>query len=220
MRYDLPPQQNENIKKAKALLQIIQNRKDYKPTLRTTGPYLTVLCSAGRLNRAQEFFDKMVELGVKPSLIEYTLMIKMYARSRRIGYAIQTFQQMEAKGITPDTLCYERIIRGCALNGHITQAIEYLKRLCQTGDFPTRFVMLPLIHRTKPFPDTWKEIRSALSLSRLPSHMIDEYFPRKKREEPAPLITDRSVRFRKSNPRGPMKSPKRLKPKEVIISNW
>lgn len=223
MKYDLPPAQNVNIKKASALLEVIQGRQDYSPSVRTLTPYLFVLCEAGRLNRAHEFFEEMKSLSLPLTVREYTPMIKMYLRNRRTGHAIQLYDEMVSRGIQPDLLCLEIMIQKCALNNYVQKSLEYLTALCKTGDFPTPRTLRPLIARTKGYVTTWEEIKNILLTSRVPKNMIQSYFPKAEirgRRTEHPMTTQRSVRTRKSPPRPPMTSPKRLKVREVTISQY
>jgi pentatricopeptide repeat protein len=223
MRYDLPEAQNINIRKATALLKVMQERHDFLPSTLTLTPFLFVLCEAGRLNRAHEFFDEMKALSIPLTVRDYTPMIKMYLRNKRPGRAIQLYDEMVSLGIKPDLLCMELMIQQCAVNKYIQKSLEYLHTLCQTGEFPSPRALRPLIHNTKGYVTTWDEIRRILSLSRVPKPLLDTYCPKSEirgRRLAHPLTTDRSVRTRRSPPRPPMKSPKRLKVREVTISQY
>ena len=56
------------------------------------------------------FKEKMVERGMEPTLITYSILVKGLTRAKRIGDAYFVLKEMTKKGFPPNVIVYNNLI--------------------------------------------------------------------------------------------------------------
>eukprot|EP01104_Vermistella_antarctica_P001183 TRINITY_DN1123_c2_g2_i1.p1 TRINITY_DN1123_c2_g2~~TRINITY_DN1123_c2_g2_i1.p1 ORF type:complete len:1059 (+),score=264.02 TRINITY_DN1123_c2_g2_i1:237-3413(+) len=124
----------------------------------TLDSYLGVFCNANRIEEAHKVMGLYVRFNVRPGLISYTQLMKMYAQQGMPAETSSVFAKMLADGIKPDQNVYSHLVYGCAKAGHINSAMKFLREMTGKGMrmCPTR--VKALYSKVVRFPDLKQEI--------------------------------------------------------------
>ncbi|KAM9958537.1 hypothetical protein ACTFIW_009071 [Dictyostelium discoideum] len=148
-----------NIEKSEKVLQEMKAR-GIPLTKYPMDEYLKVLTHSGRLNRARETFDiEYPKHNIKPDIITYGIIIKMYVDHRRLEKALEILHQMKNNGIEGDYYIYLTLMFGTAKVGYAKTCLKIANEMNRLG-FPPKIEDLKgILLRFNEYPDIVNEIK-------------------------------------------------------------
>ncbi|KAF8019710.1 hypothetical protein BT93_G0415 [Corymbia citriodora subsp. variegata] len=108
-------------------------KRDFQPNLQTFNILLSGWKSA---EEAENFFEEMKEMGVKPDVVSYNSLVDVYCKGREIDNAYKVVEKMREEDISPDVITYTSIIGGLGLVGQPDKARDILKEMKEYGCYP------------------------------------------------------------------------------------
>jgi len=99
---------------------------------------LLLACSnAGRVLEAEEIFGDMINIGVSPTNVTTSIMVKMYGKAKQLDKAIDVSQLVEATfGVKPNLYVYTCLIQACVRNKHVRKSWEVFVTMLLAGVMP------------------------------------------------------------------------------------
>ncbi|PQM40474.1 pentatricopeptide repeat-containing protein [Prunus yedoensis var. nudiflora] len=91
----------------------------------------------GKYERAIDLFNKMVEIGLSPTLVTYNVMLDVYGKMGRSWYKILgLLEEMRSKGFEFDEFTCSTVISACGREGLLNEAKEFFAGLKSQGYVP------------------------------------------------------------------------------------
>ncbi|KMZ56681.1 putative Pentatricopeptide repeat-containing protein [Zostera marina] len=110
-----------------------QFKHQFQPDLQT----FNILLSGWKSSEdAEEFFEEMKQLGVKPDLVSYNCLIDVLCKNRELEKAYKIIETMKESDIYPDVFTYTSMIGGLGLIGQPDKARDILKDMSECGCYP------------------------------------------------------------------------------------
>jgi pentatricopeptide repeat protein len=109
---------------------------------------LLLACSrADRVSEAEEIFDDMHKLGMTPTSVTTSIVVKMYGRAKMPNKAFEVFDLIEqGYGEKPNLYAYTCLIQACAQNRQVRRSWEVFDRMLHRGIEPDSVTYGTLIH--------------------------------------------------------------------------
>ncbi|EFR00080.1 hypothetical protein MGYG_03087 [Nannizzia gypsea CBS 118893] len=85
-------------------------------------PLLYVHARTGDVKETQKWFNRVSELGVKPQVQYWNILLTAYSKNKDLEGALRTFQQMLRSGMTPDAVSFT-ILMGLSAGRGDTKAV-------------------------------------------------------------------------------------------------
>jgi pentatricopeptide repeat protein len=82
-----------------------------------------------RVNNAFDYFNNMVESGLKPSLIAHEVVINGLVDAGKVDIAWEVFVKMPERGVKPSTACYELLLKAYLKIGNLEDGIQLAKQM-------------------------------------------------------------------------------------------
>lgn len=111
---------------------------------------LSIIISAlgrlGKVNLAQETFDKALSAGFGRNVYAYSALVSAYGRSGRCSKALEVFESMKRSGCKPNLITYNTVIDACGKGGvDFKKALELFEEMQREGVEPDRITFNSLI---------------------------------------------------------------------------
>jgi pentatricopeptide repeat protein len=106
---------------------------------------LDVACRVGDMDRGEELWRSMPELGVEPDLISFSTLVKGYCVQGDLERALGIFAQIRRRGLRPDAILYHSILDGCANRQTVELAEQILRDMIADGHSPTNITLSILV---------------------------------------------------------------------------
>ncbi|KAK9091867.1 hypothetical protein Syun_026778 [Stephania yunnanensis] len=97
-----------------------------KPDSWTFSSLITIYSCSGRVSKAEDMLNEMMEAGFEPNIFVLTSIIQCYGKANRTDDVVRTFYRLHELGITPDDRFY-----GCLLNVMTQTPKEELGKLIE-----------------------------------------------------------------------------------------
>ncbi|KAK9089887.1 hypothetical protein Scep_028969 [Stephania cephalantha] len=97
-----------------------------KPDSWTFSSLITIYSCSGRVSKAEDMLNEMMEAGFEPNIFVLTSIIQCYGKANRTDDVVRTFYRLRELGITPDDRFY-----GCLLNVMTQTPKEELGKLIE-----------------------------------------------------------------------------------------
>ncbi|XP_062030631.1 pentatricopeptide repeat-containing protein At3g61520, mitochondrial-like [Rosa rugosa] len=98
---------------------------------------LTALGRGNDFKRMSELMAKMEEMGIKPDVITFGILVNRLCKSRRIDAALEVFEKMSGgvKGVSaePDVIIYNTLIDGLCKVGRQEEGLRLMGRMRSQG---------------------------------------------------------------------------------------
>jgi pentatricopeptide repeat protein len=109
---------------------------------------LLLACSrADRVAEAEEIFNDMHKLGMTPTSVTTSIVVKMYGRAKMPNKAFEVFDLIEqGYGEKPNLYAYTCLIQACAQNRQVRRSWEVFDRMLRRGIEPDSVTYGTLIH--------------------------------------------------------------------------
>lgn len=109
---------------------------------------LLLACSkAGRLADCERIFDEMCALGMRPTHVTISILVKMYGRAKMLSSAIAVADRMEKEyGETPNLHVYTCLIQACAQNGQVRKSWDVFNHMLASGIEPDAITYGAMVH--------------------------------------------------------------------------
>ncbi|XP_042495975.1 pentatricopeptide repeat-containing protein At1g71060, mitochondrial [Macadamia integrifolia] len=135
----------------------------------TTGIYNALIDTLGKIKQFKLIWNLVNTMKSKALLTKdtFALIIRRYARARKINEAIETFERMEKFGLNPDLLDFNRFIDTLSKSRHVKKAQEVfdeMKNRRFTPDLRTYTILL----------EGWGQEQNELKLKEVYTEMRDE----------------------------------------------
>lgn len=92
--------------------------------------------SAGNMLEADKYFYYMLDNGLVPNNVFYTVLINRHFKAGNLMEAFSTFRTILGLQVLPDLQTYSAFIHGLSTNGKIQEAIETFIELKEKGFSP------------------------------------------------------------------------------------
>ena len=66
----------------------------------------------GKLEEAWELFDKILEIGLVPTVVTYNVLIDGHCKENKLNNAFEILNRMEKSGCKPNVRTYNELING------------------------------------------------------------------------------------------------------------
>eukprot|EP00249_Psilotum_nudum_P020484 c27725_g1_i2 orf=572-3229(+) len=107
---------------------------------------ISALGRLGKVDLAQETFDKAVVAGFGRNVYAYSALVSAYGRSGRFREALEVFELMKTFGCKPNLITYNSVIDACGKGGEdLNKAVEIFKEMQREGVEPDRITFNSLI---------------------------------------------------------------------------
>ncbi|PWA53297.1 pentatricopeptide repeat (PPR) superfamily protein [Artemisia annua] len=127
---------------------------DCEPNLFTYNLVLNVL--VGKVTDALVLFDEMLDRGIVPSKITYTVVLTGLCNAKRIDDAYRLLENMKSSGNRPDGITYNALLNGVCKLGRMDEAFALLKDFQKDGfelDLNSYSSLIDGLFRTKRFKE-------------------------------------------------------------------
>lgn len=108
-------------------------KQNFRPNLQT---FNILLAGWKSSDEAEEFFEEMRQLGVKPDVVTYNCLIDVYCKGRELEKAYKLVEKMRDEDMSPDVITYTMIVGGLGLVGQPDKARDILKEMKEDGCYP------------------------------------------------------------------------------------
>jgi pentatricopeptide repeat protein len=78
-------------------------------------------------------WTEMKEMGIRPDVICYTVLIDRHCKTDNLQDAIALFDVMIDRGLKPDTVTYTALLSGCCNRGDVDRAITLVNEMSSKG---------------------------------------------------------------------------------------
>lgn len=107
---------------------------------------ISTLGRLGKVNLAQETFDKAALAGFGRNVYAYSALVSAYGRSGRYGKALEVFEAMKRFGCKPNLVTYNAVIDACGKGGvEYKKALRFFEEMEREGVEPDRITFNSLI---------------------------------------------------------------------------
>eukprot|EP00339_Tiarina_fusa_P023090 CAMPEP_0117085128 /NCGR_PEP_ID=MMETSP0472-20121206/59878_1 /TAXON_ID=693140 ORGANISM="Tiarina fusus, Strain LIS" /NCGR_SAMPLE_ID=MMETSP0472 /ASSEMBLY_ACC=CAM_ASM_000603 /LENGTH=344 /DNA_ID=CAMNT_0004814327 /DNA_START=98 /DNA_END=1129 /DNA_ORIENTATION=- len=96
--------------------------------------YISVYAEALRLRQVEALMPLFDEFGLKPIPSTYTMLLKMYSKTRRVEQCFDVYRQMKQHDIIPDKFGWRHLLNVCARTKYYANGFKIL-RLMIASDF-------------------------------------------------------------------------------------
>jgi len=131
-------QKSDDSAKLKELNELIQNKKE-------TFRYSSLIAQhikVGKLKKAEEIFNQMLEHDIKPDVVTYGILINGYAKAGKIPKAQDAFDQLINAGLSPEIKQYTALINAYSRKGQTEGAQKIFDQMIQQQIEPDRIIWL------------------------------------------------------------------------------
>ncbi|EPS68390.1 hypothetical protein M569_06384 [Genlisea aurea] len=90
-----------------------------------------------RVFRMLDISEKSVE--TRPSLITYTVVVKLLCEDAKVDLAIDVLRRMERNGCEPDLVAYNVVIRELSRQGRLDEVGDFIRGIDERGLVPDRY---------------------------------------------------------------------------------
>ncbi|KAJ7560973.1 hypothetical protein O6H91_03G008200 [Diphasiastrum complanatum] len=125
---------------------------------------ISTLGRLGKVNAAEEIFEKVQAAGFRDNVYVYSAMISVYGRSGRCEKALHVFCSMKKKGCKPNLITYNSVIDACGKGGFnfTRKALEIFEEMLRQSVEPDRITFNSLIAACSRW-GLWMEAQSLLT---------------------------------------------------------
>ncbi|KAG1362207.1 putative Pentatricopeptide repeat-containing protein, mitochondrial [Cocos nucifera] len=95
------------------------------------------------IDSAWEFYNQMVERGLKPNVVTYNMMISWYCRNNRVDCALHA---MRRHGLAPNLQCYTVVITTLCKENRLVEAEHLFDKMLKRGLLPDHKMFISLIN--------------------------------------------------------------------------
>lgn len=107
---------------------------------------ISALGRLGKVDLAQELFDKAFSAGFGRNVYSYSALVSAYGRSGRCKEAMEVFESMKKWGCKPNLITYNTVIDACGKGGvDFKKALEIFEMMHREGVEPDRITFNSLI---------------------------------------------------------------------------
>ncbi|XP_010688663.1 putative pentatricopeptide repeat-containing protein At5g08310, mitochondrial [Beta vulgaris subsp. vulgaris] len=117
----------------------------HQPWIKNSTTLVKQLCRHGRAVEASTFLAKMVEEGLVPHLIPYSVAIDGFFKLRKVDCALELFHNIYSRGYRPDVVAYNILINGLCKASRMSEAENMLKEMLAQGLVPSTVTYNSLI---------------------------------------------------------------------------
>ncbi|OMO64053.1 hypothetical protein CCACVL1_22081 [Corchorus capsularis] len=108
-------------------------KHEFRPNLQT----FNILLSGWKSSEeAEEFFEEMRVLGIRPDVVTCNCLVDVYCKNREMEKAYTMVEKMRNKEMWPDVITYTSLIGGLGLIGQPDKARDVLKEMKEHGCYP------------------------------------------------------------------------------------
>ncbi|XP_068665474.1 pentatricopeptide repeat-containing protein At3g49240, mitochondrial [Aristolochia californica] len=100
----------------------------------TFGLLIDACLGQNRIDDAYNYFMKMVESGLRPSVGVFNKVISQLLKAVQIDRAKELFNQMLEKEVKPDATSYDLIFKGLCDNGKLDDVLEIIRRMLKEDE--------------------------------------------------------------------------------------
>ncbi|KAK6155851.1 hypothetical protein DH2020_010099 [Rehmannia glutinosa] len=120
--------------------------KGLKPNRKLLNYMIICYCKLGKLKEAKLYFDRLIELEVRPWVSACNAIIKGFIMQDRISEAYDCFCEISAASDTVlDFACYNRLVNGLCDRGFLDEGLHVFDVMIEHGVPPTVHVCKSLI---------------------------------------------------------------------------
>lgn len=112
------------------------SEKNFLPTARLYAQVIYAASTAGRLQTAEKWFNRMKAQGCPCDLVTYNILITAYGREAQFDHAFSHFLQLKEEGFVPDGATYCAILSACRKVGNIEVAVVLFKEMKESCTLP------------------------------------------------------------------------------------
>ncbi|KAK4396523.1 Pentatricopeptide repeat-containing protein [Sesamum angolense] len=112
---------------------IMKRLIDGKPNVALYNIVIHGFVKFGKLDRAVEFYGRMVRERVKPDAVTFNILISGYCRNNKFGLALEVFKEMKEKGCVPNVVSFNTLIKGFFQDGKVEQAVGMAREMIELG---------------------------------------------------------------------------------------
>ncbi|GBC08870.1 hypothetical protein RclHR1_08440011 [Rhizophagus clarus] len=112
----------------------------------------------GMMDKAEEYFNLMIQEGISPSIEIFTTLINNYLRLLNIEKCEQLFQIMKSYNIKPNITTYNVIIHNSVINLDMETAIKFFNEIIESGIKPDIVTFSTLLKGYLNVGDTFKAL--------------------------------------------------------------
>jgi pentatricopeptide repeat protein len=117
------------------------------PTLSTCNILLSSLVRWNWYVLALSVYVHMIETGIRPNLITFSIVINCNCETGRMDYAFKVFEGMETHGYIPDVIVFSTLIKGLCREGRMEDAVKLFKQMVDKQQVRNTFTYSTLIDR-------------------------------------------------------------------------
>ncbi|CAH9084290.1 unnamed protein product [Cuscuta epithymum] len=116
------------------------------PNLKTFNILLHVLCSTGKLKRANQLLNMMEESGYIPDVVTYNTLLNWLCKKGRYNSAYELIDRMACKGLEADICTYNMLIDDLCKNDRSAKGYLLLKNVSKRSVIPNEITYNTLIN--------------------------------------------------------------------------
>jgi len=132
---------------------------DIKPDDLTFNTLIDACGKAGKLDKAFEMYNEMLERGLQPCPVTFNALIDASGRLNRLSSAIELMEELRRRNLKPDNYTYNTLISACCRNDDIGKAVQFLEEMPSDGVRPDAVTFNTLI-------DGWSRVAARGGFSR------------------------------------------------------
>jgi pentatricopeptide repeat protein len=83
----------------------------------------------GFSENAQNVFEEMKQVGVKPDVVTWNALIPAYGQHGYVKKSLDSFQQMQQTGVKPNSITMIAVLNSCSHSGLISEAMQLLNSM-------------------------------------------------------------------------------------------
>jgi len=109
---------------------------------------LLLACSkADQIADAEDIFEEMCRLGLRPTHITASIMVKMYGKAKMVDKAIHIAEAIEKDhGLKPNLHVYTCLIQACTQNKQVRHSWEIFNKMVSSGVVPDAITYGTVMH--------------------------------------------------------------------------
>ncbi|XP_039841042.1 putative pentatricopeptide repeat-containing protein At5g08310, mitochondrial [Panicum virgatum] len=128
-----------------------------------------VVCGLYRLDEAYEMFNKMKDLGLKPSVFTYNSLFHGISRRKDPSAAIDLLREMRTNGHKPCIKNCTEMVQQLCFSGKITEALQFLDEMLIMGFLPDIVTYSAAMNGMCKFDEAQEIMEEMLSKGLFPS---------------------------------------------------
>jgi len=112
-------------KKAEEMFEMILMRGQTRADVVSFNALIDAWVKAEDVQRAKYWLERMLEVGVEPTVISYTTVLNAYAKQGNIEAAEEIMEQMKSKQLEANVVTYTALINACVKAGDVLRAERF-----------------------------------------------------------------------------------------------